>query len=120
MYTPDGPIVPYKAAICLLAAAEARRCRWTLTDGPIGMSIEWVFARPPSHLTARGELRQTAPTFPGLRCGDVDNLEKGVLDAITRCGVVWQDDTQVVKVDKEKRFCGPGEAARTTVVITRL
>lgn len=115
-YTPSGPIGPYKAAVGLRAAAEARRRGWAFTEGPVAVLIEWVFARPPSHLTAAGELRATAPTFPGLRCGDIDNLEKSVLDAITRGGGVWKDDAQVVAVTKAKRY---GAQARTTVEIRR-
>lgn len=118
-YTPKGPIGPYKAALGLRAAAEARRRGWAFTEGPVEVLIEWVFARPPSHLTAAGGLRPSAPTFPGLRCGDVDNLEKAVLDAITRGGGVWKDDAQVVAVQKRKRYGGKGENARTTVEIRR-
>lgn len=118
-YTPSGPIGPYKAAIGLRAAAEARRRGWAFTDGPVEVVIDWVFARPPSHLTASGGLRKSAPTFPGQNCGDIDNLEKAVLDAITTGGGVWHDDAQVVAVQKRKRFGGRGEAARTTVEIRR-
>jgi len=38
-------------------------------------------------------LAASAPAFPGLRCGDWDNLAKGVQDAVTACGGVWHDDT---------------------------
>lgn len=116
VYTPSGPIGPYKAALGLMAAAEARRRGWERTEGPVWVMIEWVFARPPSHLTAAGELRATAPAFPGLRCGDIDNLEKAVLDAITRAGVVWKDDAQVVAVTKSKRY---GAASKTAVTVRR-
>lgn len=116
VYTPSGPIGPYKAAVGLMAAAEARRRGWAFTEGPVEVVIEWVFARPRSHLTAAGELRATAPPFPGLRCGDIDNLEKAVLDAITRGGGVWKDDAQVVAVRKAKRY---GPASKTTVEIRR-
>lgn len=119
VYEPKGPIGPYKASLGLRAALEAKRCGWAFTEAPVEVSIEWVFPRPRSHLRASGELRQAAPTFPGLRCGDVDNLEKGVLDAITKAGAVWADDTQVVAVNKRKRYAEPGEPAGTTVEIRR-
>lgn len=118
-YEPKGPIGPYKAAICLRAAMEAKLRGWRFTDGPVAMEIEWVFGRPPSHLNAAGELRPKAPTFPGHGCGDVDNLEKGVLDAIKNSGI-WKDDTQVVSVGKVKRYAEKGEPARTIVTIRRV
>lgn len=117
VYTPSGAVGPYKAAIGLQAAATARRHGWKVTEGPVQVWIECVFARPPSHLTASGELRKTAPPFPGLRNGDVDNLGKAVLDAITRGGGVWKDDAQVVELTVAKRY---GAAGRTAVEIRRL
>lgn len=116
VYTPAGAVGPYKAAIGLLAKAEAQRRRWAVAEGPVAVRIACVFARPPSHLTAAGELRATAPPFPGLRNGDVDNLAKAVLDAITRGGGVWRDDAQVVELTVAKRY---GSASRTTVEIRR-
>lgn len=115
-YTPSGPIGPYKAALGLRAAAEARRRGWTLTEGPVRVLVECVFSRPASHLTAAGEFRAAAPGFPGLRAGDVDNLGKAVLDAITRGGGVWKDDAQVVELTVAKRY---GAKAQTTVAIRR-
>jgi Holliday junction resolvase RusA-like endonuclease len=63
-----------------------------LAVGPVEVSILAVFARPPSHRKADGSLRAGAPLFPGHRCGDADNLAKGVLDALT--GVSFIDDDQ--------------------------
>lgn len=117
IYTPSGAVGPYKQAIGLRAAAEARRRGWTVTDGPVRVLIECGFVRPVSHHKASGGLRDTAPAFPGLRAGDVDNLAKAVLDAITRGGGVWKDDAQVVELTVAKRY---GGAARTTVEIRRL
>lgn len=52
------------------------------------------------------------------RGGDVDNLCKTVLDALT--GVVWRDDSQVLKLEAAKiRDCG-AEHARTEIYVRRM
>lgn len=121
MYTPTtNGIDTYKDAICLSATSRARLARWERTSGPHYVHVEAVFARPTSHYRASGDMRPDAPTFPGKRCGDLDNIEKGVWDAITRSAAIWDDDTQVVEHGGRKRYADPGEAARTIVTIRRL
>jgi len=120
MYTPGTRVGPYKQAIGLAALSRARRAGWDTTTGPHGVEIEAVFARPPSHLAKDGSVRESAPAFPGRNCGDLDNLEKAVWDAVTVAGGVWQDDTQVVRNGGWKRYAAPGEAPRLVVTIRRL
>ena len=38
----------------------------------------------------------------GKRYGDIDNLAKGILDALT--GILWKDDAQIVKLHVCKRL----------------
>ena len=120
MYTPGKTIRPYKQAIAIRVGLEAKRRRWKASDGPFEVVIVCVFARPPSHWTKAGDLAASAPAFPGLRCGDWDNLAKGVQDAVTACGGVWHDDTQVIDGRAIKRFAARGEPARTIIQIRRL
>ena len=46
------------------------------------------------------EFGLTAGNILGKRSGDVDNLAKGVLDACN--GILWADDSQVVKLTTAK------------------
>lgn len=120
MYTPDGRgLRVYKTAIGYAAASRARRARWGIGEGPHEVEIVAVFGRPPSHLAKDGSVRKTAPAFPGRNCGDLDNIEKAVWDAVTVGGGIWQDDAQVVSSSCFKRYAGPGEAARLVVTIRR-
>ena len=99
MYLPSSaPIRAFKTAVI---AAAGKRFRRPL-DGPVVVEITALFQRPPSHLTARGELRKGAPTHPGRNLGDVDNLAKGALDALT--GIAWLDDSQVVDLRVAKHW----------------
>ena len=72
--------------------------RSTLLD----VTAYFELKRPKSHYgTGRnsGQLKKSAALVPHQ---DVDNLLKGVLDAGN--GVVWEDDTSVVKVEAEKAY----------------
>lgn len=121
MYTPTkNGIGVFKHAVGLMARATATGAGWVRSDTPHEIDIEAVFARPASHVLASGGLRNGAPRFPGRRSGDNDNLEKGVWDAITNCGAVWGDDSQIVANRMRKRYAEAGELARTIVTIRRL
>lgn len=52
--------------------------------------------------------------------GDVDNFAKPVLDRITKLGLIWHDDRQVMSLVTTKRFAGPGEVPHYHVVVTHL
>ena len=99
MYLPSSaPIRAFKTAVI---AAAGKRFRRPL-DGPVVVEITALFQRPPSRLTASGELRKGAPTHPGRNLGDVDNLAKGALDALT--SIACNDDSQVVDLRVAKRW----------------
>jgi Holliday junction resolvase RusA-like endonuclease len=104
-YTPaDHPIHAYRAAIAAAALAAGAGVH----AEPVEVVIDFVFARPKSHMRKSG-LKPKAPRLP---LPDIDNLEKAVLDSLN--GVAWHDDRQVARVVKEKSY---GTEARTTVRI---
>jgi Holliday junction resolvase RusA-like endonuclease len=120
VYTPTkNGIGVLKQAIGIRAAMEAKRRGWEPTAGPHEITVEAVFPRPASHLGRDGRPKASAAAFPGRNCGDNDNIEKGVWDAITNSGAVWVDDAQIVANACRKRYAAPGEPARTIVTIRR-
>ena len=48
---------------------------------------------------------------------DIDKLERAILDSLT--GVIWEDDSQVIKVYKHKRRARPDEEIGAEILITR-
>ena len=116
-YTPKGHAIhAYREAIRLVAKSAA----WESgpADSPIAVEIDCYFGRPPSHLTKSVQVRPEAPKLPTK--ADVDNLAKGILDAITDSGAFWQDDDQVAELIVRKAYALPGAEGRTIVTVRRL
>jgi Holliday junction resolvase RusA-like endonuclease len=74
---------------------------------PLSVDIVATFARPSSHLTKKG-IRAGAPALPRP---DVDNLAKGILDAL---GELWGNDSCVGFCSIRKQY---GPEALTSVTI---
>lgn len=89
-------------------AAAARAAGAGVHGEPVEVVIDFVFARPQSHLRKSG-VKPDAPRFPRQ---DADNLTKAVLDSLN--GVAWEDDSQVIRLVVSKSY---GTEARTTVRI---
>ena len=104
-YVPkDHPIHAYRQAVTVAARAAGV----LQATGPVSVIIDAVFARPKSHMN-KGGVKPKAPTLPRP---DVDNISKGVLDALKS---VMGDDSNVGRLLVEKTW---GTEGRTTVRIT--
>ena len=99
------PVHAYRAAI----AAAARDAGASVHGEPVQVVIDFVAARPKSHLRKSG-VKPDAPKLPRF---DIDNATKSVLDSLN--GVAWADDSQVARLVVEKSW---GTEARTTVRIS--
>ena len=116
-YTPKGHAIhAYREAVRLLATTNG--WREGPATGPVAVEIDCYLERPASHVTKAGEVRSSAPTYPGR--SDVDNLAKAVLDAITDAGTLWGDDDQVVELVVRKAYARPQAGGRTIVTVRRL
>jgi Holliday junction resolvase RusA-like endonuclease len=96
----------YRAEVQLRAKAAGV----VASTDPLSVEIVATFARPTSHLTKKG-VRATAPTLPRP---DVDNIAKGILDAL---GELWGNDSCVASLSVEKEF---GLEGCTSVTIDAL
>jgi Holliday junction resolvase RusA-like endonuclease len=62
-------------------------------NGALGLWVVFIYARPKSH----------KPGSDMVPVGDVDNLSKGVMDALQDCGVI-ENDRQVTYLTAVKRY----------------
>lgn len=91
---------PWASMISVMAQQAGAK----VTDGPMSISLSFVFSRPRSHYgTGRnaGAVKASAP-LAHVTKPDVDKLVRCVLDALT--GVAWRDDSQVVRIDAGKMY----------------
>lgn len=72
---------------------------WEPIQGPIGVALRFALPKPAS----APKRRRTWPI--GARSGDIDKLERAVLDALTDAGL-WKDDGQVVTLQGDKDYPG--------------
>jgi Holliday junction resolvase RusA-like endonuclease len=108
-YTPkSAPIQAYKAACKAVALThESRR----VIDGPIAVRLAFVMPRPQRLVwKTRPMPRVYAPTKP-----DVDNLAKGILDAMKE--LLWNDDNQIVWLSVEKFYAAGDEQPHTVLEV---
>lgn len=90
-------------------ALAARAAGVRPIEGPVEIEIEFILSRP-ARERAR---RQVVPADWCVKRPDLDNLAKGVLDALT--GFAWIDDAQVVYQVVRKRWAAGDEPAITRV-----
>lgn len=103
-YTP-GTAEAWKSDVA--AAAKDRLPQFPLT-GPLVVSLSFRFDRPKSHYRTgkrSHELKDSAPNHH-TSTPDVDNLAKGVLDALTHI-CMWKDDGQVIYLSVRKTWVCP-------------
>lgn len=98
-------------AVVLLKAAKPARP----LDGPVGLSVRYVFALP------KGEqrVRTVPPRRWHVAKPDASNLQKAIEDALTEAGW-WHDDAQVARAVVEKVVGAQGETACVHVSVQEL
>jgi Holliday junction resolvase RusA-like endonuclease len=116
-YTPHGPIDGWKKE--LLFGCKRHRPNPPL-EGPLRVNLFFFMPRPMSHYL-RANLRKNAPEWHTIK-PDRDNLDKAVLDCLTRAGF-WIDDCQVCAGELRKRYVtagGFGTEPGVAVIIEQL
>lgn len=81
---------------------------------PISVSLEFRLARPGGHYAKDGTIKRTAPSFPAVK-PDVDKLSRATLDSLT--GIVWCDDSRIVKLRASKDYVDKAELAGVTIFV---
>lgn len=109
LYTP-AKTEKYEARVAVFGQ-QAMAGRAPLA-GAVALSVTALFPIPPSWPKKR-QAAARAGTEMHTKKPDADNCAKAVLDGLN--GVVWKDDSQVVKLSIEKRYA---EVPRVVVEVT--
>lgn len=96
------------AAVTAMAGRE-------LIDGPCMLTVDFYMPRPKWHFGKSG-LRSSAPRYPTTR-PDATKLLRSTEDAMR--GIVWRDDSQVVRQNVCKWYADH-KPAQCEIVITDL
>ena len=108
---------PWQARIAQCATDAGAEKIFTERDA-VQLDIDYLLKRPPSHLKKDGTLKDSAPYYPVVRKADIDKMERSFLDALTM--VLYNDDSQVCRVEHEKTYCTseqtPGAFVQATVL----
>lgn len=111
-YTPTkSPVNAFKAAVQM---AAAKAFNGPLLTGPVFVQLSFRLDRKKYQIKKRGD----NPPLYGNRKPDLDNLMKGLCDALN--GVVWRDDSQVVEVNMTKTIAAGCESPGVDVTIGEL
>lgn len=93
--------------------------RTVLLTCPLILKLTFFRQRPQGHYgTGRnaGILKDSSPEYPTPK-PDLTKLTRAVEDALT--GIVWEDDSQVVKQVTEKLYCGLEDKMGVFITIER-
>ena len=87
-------------------------------EGPLLLTLVFLFPRPKAHFRANGLMREDAPLWHDKK-PDIDNAAKAVMDALTTIGL-WKDDKQVASVSMLKRYNMGAERAGCAITVASL
>lgn len=93
--------ITYKRIVKMTAKSYMNKQRLTMTERSLAMRLTFVFTPPKSYTKKKlmavesGELRYTKKP-------DLDNLAKGILDALN--GTVYKDDSQIITLSINKEY----------------
>jgi crossover junction endodeoxyribonuclease RusA len=100
---------------CVAAGQRLHQLAGDTLTGAVSMEVEFRLPRPAGHYGTGSnahDVKASAPVLPIVRRGDIDKLERLLLDACTDAAL-WVDDAQVVDLNTSKRYAPQNEAGAT-------
>jgi crossover junction endodeoxyribonuclease RusA len=87
-------------------------------NGPVSLSIVFIFPRPKSHFNAKGSLKPSAPTFHSVK-PDGSKCLRSTEDALVDSGLL-QDDARIAISSHTKRYATGNERPGALITIIPL
>ena len=89
-----------------------------LISHPVSISITFRFLRAKGHFNKSGLTPKAPIHLTSKQKGDIDKLSRAILDALT--GTLLLDDSQVVELSAQKRYCIQEEKPGALITIIPL
>lgn len=109
---------PWRHAVAASAQQQMRDQKCELITGACSVSVVFRFKRPKSHFTTNGQLKANAPKHCIVKRNDIDKCCRSTLDALT--DTVFTDDSLVVGLNAEKRYCIGAEPPGALITVIGL
>ena len=109
---------PWRQAVALSAQKQMRDQQAELMTCACNVSVIFRFKRPKAHFTTNGQLKAAAPEHCVVKRNDIDKCCRSTLDALT--DVVFADDSLVVSLNAEKRYCIGSEPPGAIITVIEL
>ena len=109
---------PWRDLVTGTASQQMRTQGVELLIGAVSVTAEFRFARPKSHLTSKGALKNDAPLQYTVKKNDLDKVCRSTLDALT--GIAFEDDSKVIHLLANKRYCRAGEEPGAAIIIKQM
>lgn len=106
--------VTYKRLVKLTAKSYMNKNRLSISECPIAVHLTFVYTPPKSYTKKKLKAIQDGILMYQKK-PDLDNLCKGVLDALNN--TVYKDDSQIVELNVKKQY---GNTDHVLVVIEKL
>lgn len=106
--------ITYKRLVKLTAKSYMNRNRLSIAEYPIAVHLTFVYAPPKSYTKKKLKAIQDGLLMYQKK-PDLDNLAKGVLDALNN--TIYKDDSQIVELSVRKQY---GDTDHVLVVIEKL
>jgi len=107
-------------------AATQNQYTGAVIDAPISICCTFLFSRPKGHFGTGRNADRLKPSAPrhltSVRHGDLDKLLRSTFDGLSQSagGGLITDDSLIVQVMADKRYCEEGELPGAYLTVTKL
>ena len=109
---------PWRQAVAASAQQQMKDQQCDLLTCACSVSVVFRFKRPKAHFTTNGQLKAAAPKHCVVKRNDIDKCCRSTLDALT--DTVFADDSLVVSLNAEKRYCIGSEPPGALITVIAL
>jgi Holliday junction resolvase RusA-like endonuclease len=108
MVESSAKVGPWRTAVAVIARQQAKTQGWSTTAAGVSVTLCFFLPRPKSLAKSR---------FDHTKKPDLDKLIRSTFDGIGDAGIIWGDDSQVVRVSASKEYADDGNGALIKITL---